>query len=427
MKSKIVFVFVFVFFLSPILSYAQSKEIADEKTKEQEAERLKGKRIISIEFVGNKVFSEQELLDALQETDSKGQKESALINTTYDADWVDYHLQYTLRKFLWKLGYLKAKVGDAKVKDLEHGLQLHISIEEGVLYRIGKIEVEGARSFSKLEIIEKFQINPSEIANGEKISKVIYEALDKSGCEKIPCGYSAEIEPIFRDIENKPNEGLVDLTIHVDENVVFIVRRVCFAGNEYTRDFTLRREMLLQEGDIFVFSKIRESINRLNSLGLFELIDADKDVEYSFENSFADSESTDTTSNKPKLKYQENDSAEISEPSEKYVDFTVKVREKPGIENIVYYIRSIKFSSEEEIPEKKLRKLLLIKEGDVFNEEMLEASLKKLNASRLVTEVDRYNNVRVELPRKENRTNPNRFELDITIFVEKVSNATNEI
>ena len=76
-------------------------------------------------------------------------------------------------------------------------------------------------------------------------------------------------EPQFDFI---PNTDQVDLTITADEGKQFFVRRIDFAGNTTTRDKVIRREILLDEGDMFNSSLWDLSILRLNQLGYFEVL-----------------------------------------------------------------------------------------------------------------------------------------------------------
>ena len=64
--------------------------------------------------------------------------------------------------------------------------------------------------------------------------------------------FSPALEP---DEENK----IINLNIEVQENGQFFVNRIEFTGNNYTRDKVIRREMLMQEGELLrvnVFAKV---------------------------------------------------------------------------------------------------------------------------------------------------------------------------
>ena len=63
--------------------------------------------------------------------------------------------------------------------------------------------------------------------------------------------YTAEPTPTFKDNPQNPNEGIVDFIITIEEGKQFTLRRLEFIGNTFTRDNVLRREVLLNEGDIY--------------------------------------------------------------------------------------------------------------------------------------------------------------------------------
>ncbi len=70
-----------------------------------------------------------------------------------------------------------------------------------------------------------------------------------------------------------PNpDGKIDLTISVDEGKQFFVRRIDFAGNTTTRDKVIRRELLIDEGDMYSTKLWELTILRLNQLGYFETL-----------------------------------------------------------------------------------------------------------------------------------------------------------
>src|SRR5205085_6172112 len=91
--------------------------------------------------------------------------------------------------------------------------------------------------------------------------------------------YTAEFDPQFRDNPTNPNEGIVDIKISIDEGKQYQLRRLEFAGNTFTRDKVMRREFLLNEGDIYNQNYLEISLARLNQTQYFDPIDKDQDVE----------------------------------------------------------------------------------------------------------------------------------------------------
>ena len=84
----------------------------------------------------------------------------------------------------------------------------------------------------------------------------------------------------FKDNPQNPNEGIVDFTIAIEEGKQFTLRRLEFIGNTFTRDNVLRREVLINEGDIYNQNAWEYSVVKLNQLGYFEPVDKDKDADF---------------------------------------------------------------------------------------------------------------------------------------------------
>src|SRR6185369_10216165 len=78
-------------------------------------------------------------------------------------------------------------------------------------------------------------------------------------------------EPSFDVVDDK-----IDLTLTADEGKQFFVRRIDFTGNTTTRDKVIRREILLDEGDIYNSRLWELSVLRLNQLGYFEVLKAEE-------------------------------------------------------------------------------------------------------------------------------------------------------
>jgi outer membrane protein insertion porin family len=73
-------------------------------------------------------------------------------------------------------------------------------------------------------------------------------------------------------IDIEPNSNKIDLTLNADEGKQFFVRRIDFTGNTTTRDKVIRRQILIDEGDVYNSTLWDASILRLNQLGYFEAL-----------------------------------------------------------------------------------------------------------------------------------------------------------
>jgi outer membrane protein insertion porin family len=111
-----------------------------------------------------------------------------------------------------------------------------------------------------------FQMGQGDVFSTAKLRKG-FEELRKlyGGFGFIDFVAEPNIDPI-------PGTDKIDLTLNFDEGKQFFVRRIDFSGNTTTRDKVIRRELLIDEGDVFNTKLWELSILRLNQLGYFEVL-----------------------------------------------------------------------------------------------------------------------------------------------------------
>src|SRR5690349_22410521 len=253
-------------------------------------------RVVDVEFEGNTVFSDGQLRGAM-----KYVKEAGLITRFKSKDILDREkLEYDLRlvdNYMRSKGYLQARHGEPRVESVgrrrtgfpilplpflssvDEGLKVTVPITEGKVYRLGEFKVEGNSIFSENQIRAVIGLNKGDIADGEKVSKGLFENLKKFYGQQGFIEYTAETVPTFKDNPANPNEGVVDFTVTIEEGKQFTLRRLEFVGNTFTRDNVLRREVLINEGVIYNDAYWEYSVVKLNQLGYFNPIDKDKDVD----------------------------------------------------------------------------------------------------------------------------------------------------
>src|SRR5687768_16983908 len=252
-------------------------------------------RVVEVQFEGNTVFSDGKLRGAM-----KYVKEAGLISRfkgqdILDREKLDVDLNL-VRNYMRSKGYLEARYGEPRVEgvgprrtgffiplpflsSVDEGLRVTVPITEGKLYRMGEMKIEGNSIYSEDQIRLVIGLNKGDVADGEKIGKALYENLKKVYGSQGFIEYTAEPNPTFQDNPQNPNEGVVDFVVTIEEGKQFTLRRLEFVGNTFTRDNVLRREVLINEGDIYNDAYWEYSVVKLNQLGYFNPIDKDKDVD----------------------------------------------------------------------------------------------------------------------------------------------------
>ncbi|HYW74097.1 MAG TPA: outer membrane protein assembly factor BamA [Pyrinomonadaceae bacterium] len=254
-------------------------------------------RVAEIRFEGSHVFKSSALREHM-----KYVKEAGLITRFREEDILDRQkLEYDLHQvdqYMKSRGYLQARHGEPKIEGLgkkrtgfpvlplpflssiDDTLRITVPITDGKLFRVGDVKIEGNSIFSENVIKAFIGLQKGEVANGEALSKGLYENLKKAYGNQGFIQYSADVTPTFKDNPANANEGVADFVITIDEGKQFTLRRLEFTGNTFTRDNVLRREVLINEGDIYNQGYLEFSVTRLNQLGYFDPIDKDKDVDF---------------------------------------------------------------------------------------------------------------------------------------------------
>ena len=257
-------------------------------------------RIVEIAFEGNEHFSDGELRGALLLV-----KETGMISRFKGQDILDLRkLQYDLQKnvvsHMRSKGYFQARIGDPVVEGLglkrtdflplitlplpmisskDDTLRITIPVSEGRVFRVGDLKVEGNTIFSEQQILAIVGLRSGEVADGKRLQEGIYDDLKNFYGQQGFVQYDAEPSTEYRDNPSNPDEGIVDITITISEGKQFTLRRLEFTGNTFTRDRVMRREFLINEGDIYNSRYLDISVARLNQTQYFDPIDKDQDVE----------------------------------------------------------------------------------------------------------------------------------------------------
>jgi outer membrane protein insertion porin family len=252
-------------------------------------------RVVEVEFEGNEVFKDSQLRGAMKYVKEAGLFTRFKGQDILDREKLDVDLKL-IRNYMAGKGYLQGRAGDPRVESLgprrtgfilplpllssvDEGLRITIPVIEGKLYRLGDLKIEGNSIFSEERIKAVLGLKKGDVASGERVYKAFYEELQKAYGNNGFIQYSADPEPTFHDNPNNPKEGVVDYVVTIDEGKQFTLRRIEFTGNTFTRDYVLRREVVLNEGDTYNQSYLEFSILRLNQLGFFDPLDKQKDVD----------------------------------------------------------------------------------------------------------------------------------------------------
>lgn len=221
-------------------------------------------RIKDIVFNGIKQFSAKRLKKEM-ETKEKWFLSWLTGSGTYKVDELKDDFE-RIKEFYGNEGYIEAKVTGHKVylNEDKDGLIIEIDIHEGKQYKVTNVVVAGDAKEHEKELLPKLKQKKGEVFKRVNIREDMTVVGDFMGDK----GYAyANVEPMMNINEEK---GEVDLSYYVSKGKLVHLNRIIVEGNNKTRDYVVRREILLSEGDLYNASRIKKSRDRVNRLGFFE-------------------------------------------------------------------------------------------------------------------------------------------------------------
>ncbi len=256
-------------------------------------------KVGKIKFTGNHAFSDRKLIRAMRHDRPYSIPlyfwYIPVLTKTYDREKLSEDLEVGVRGLYRDNGYFKVSVGEPILENINtegfrmgvplvagrsHGKAVNITIpiEEGERYHMGTLKIVSAdpdKALSlKVDALKgAFPLKQGDIFSTEKVRK----ALETYG--KIYGEYGFIDFTPEPDTEIDEEKKIINLTLKFDEQKQYFVRRIDFSGNTTTRDKVIRRELMIDEGQLFNKRLWELSVLRLNQLDYFDKIEADKAAE----------------------------------------------------------------------------------------------------------------------------------------------------
>ncbi|MGY3446109.1 outer membrane protein insertion porin family [Bradyrhizobium sp. USDA 4473] len=223
--------------------------------------------IKTIEFMGNNSFSASRLKDVIKTHETNFLSFLGNANI-YDPDRVEADRDL-IRRFYLKHGYADVQVVAALAEyDPEHkGFQVTFKIEEGQLYRVATVSFQsGIAGFDPNSLRSLSRVSVGSLYNAEAIEK----SVEEMQIEASRRGYSfAVVRP---DGNRNFESHTVGIVFHVDEGPRTYIERIDIRGNGRTRDYVIRREFDISEGDAYNRALVDRAERRLKNLDYFKTV-----------------------------------------------------------------------------------------------------------------------------------------------------------
>jgi outer membrane protein insertion porin family len=233
----------------------------------KEADKTGVKKII---FVGNKAYGDQRLLDEIKTNETSWFWVLAFFQSAdiYDPDRIEADRDL-IRRFYLKHGYADVRVVSAvSVYDpVKKGFIVTFTLDEGERYRFGKIDIQShVPQVDPNTLYGRSKAARGDVYNAEAVEK----SVENMSIEVARRGYPfALVRPRGdRDLATHT----INVTFTVEDGPRVYIERINIRNNSRTRDYVIRREFDIGEGDAYNRALVDRAERRLKNLNYFKTV-----------------------------------------------------------------------------------------------------------------------------------------------------------
>ena len=223
--------------------------------------------IREIQFVGNHAVSDYRLHNLMQ-TSTMNFLSWLKSTDVYDPDRLASD-EEAIRRYYMKRGFADFQITNTDVTYQANppGYVITITMNEGPQYHVSSVSV--VSNIPKVDgpALQRFvALRPGDVYDASSVDKSV-EAITRDVARQ---GYAfSEARPHGeRDVANHT----IAISFSVDNGPKVYIERIDIVGNTRTRDYVIRREFDIGEGDPYNHVMIERAERRLNSLGYFKKV-----------------------------------------------------------------------------------------------------------------------------------------------------------
>ena len=221
-------------------------------------------KIKDIDFDGNKALSDRELKKAVKSSE-RGLFSFLTRGGYYKKGEVAADTE-RIKDAYFNRGYIQAVVSEPRLEFSgdRRWAKISFKISEGDKFKVSDVSFTGNMVFSGEELLKTAKLKKGDPVSRKELRTDVV-ALTEKYAEK---GYAvANVSP---ELVPDPAKREAAIVYHIEEGDIYSIGKIEISGNVKTRDYVIRREVLLNEGDIFNSRLLKRSYQNINNLNFFE-------------------------------------------------------------------------------------------------------------------------------------------------------------
>jgi outer membrane protein insertion porin family len=226
-------------------------------------------KIKNIYFIGNKYFSNSQLMDVITSSEDGWWK--FFSTSALSEQRIEYDKQL-LKEFYKSKSFYDAQIESAFASvDKNNKFTLTYSINSGAKYKFGDYDLKVSGLAIKEEDVKEIKSIFSKLLKNESYSPQTINKINKQITEFLENRRYGNFEINIQDI--KAADDKINLIVQLNEGQKSLVNKINIRGNTITEEKVIRDNLIISEGDQLNSSKVKKSIDNVKSKQLFSKVD----------------------------------------------------------------------------------------------------------------------------------------------------------
>jgi outer membrane protein insertion porin family len=226
-------------------------------------------KIKNIYFIGNKYFSNSQLMDVVTSSEDGWWK--FFSTTALSEQRIEYDKQ--LLKDFYKLkSFYDAQIESAFASvDKNNNFTITFSINSGDKYKFGDHDLKVSGLVLKEEDIKEIKSISNKLLNNEFYSPLTINKLNKQVTDLLDTKRYGNFEVNIQD--SKAADNKINVIVQLNEGQKSVINKINIQGNTITEEKVIRDNLVISEGDQLNSSKVKKSVDNIKSKQLFSKVD----------------------------------------------------------------------------------------------------------------------------------------------------------
>ncbi len=226
-------------------------------------------KIKNIYFIGNKYFSNSQLMDVITSSEDGWWK--FFSTSALSEQRIEYDKQL-LKEFYKSKSFYDAQIESAFASvDKNNKFTLTYSINSGAKYKFGDYDLKVSGLSLKEDDVKEIKSIFSKLLKNESYSPQTINKINKQITEFLENRRYGNFEINIQDI--KAADDKINLIVQLNEGQKSLVNKINIRGNTITEEKVIRDNLIISEGDQLNSSKVKKSIDNVKSKQLFSKVD----------------------------------------------------------------------------------------------------------------------------------------------------------